>query len=212
MPVNELQTLLPVAGVKLPNGSLLQGGQLTTDLSIVGPPDNLVITGPFEIDNTRLAGFNLGSKLKGIAGAAMGQSGNVTDIRAVRAKLQVANSGIRADAIYASMPALGEATGQGTVSPAGALNFRLMMKVNTSSGVGGVAVGLLSAFSGAGATTARQAAANGVPVTITGTSSDPVITPDVNGLLRNNATSILGNQKNGGQQVLRTLGGLFGKK
>jgi AsmA protein len=212
MPVNELQTLLPAAGVKLPNGSVLQGGQLTTDLSIVGPPNNLVITGPFEIDNTRLAGFNLGANLKGIVGAATGQSGNVTDIRTVRAKLQVANGGVRADAIYASMPALGEATGQGTVSPAGALNFRLVMKVNTSSGVGGVAVGLLSALSGAGASTARQAAANGVPVTITGTSSNPVITPDMKGLVRNNATSILGNQKNGGQQVIQTLGGLFGKK
>jgi AsmA protein len=212
MPVNELQTLLPVAGVKLPDGSVLQGGQLTTQLNLVGPLDSLVITGPFEIDNTRLAGFNLSSKLKGIAGAVIGQSGDVTDIRAMRAKLQVANTGIRADSIYASMPALGEATGQGTVSPAGALNFRLNMKVNTSKGVGGAAVGLLAAINGAGGATARQAAANGVPVTITGTSSNPIITPDVGGLLRNNATSILGNQKNSGQDVMRTLGGLFGKK
>ena len=217
MPVDELQTLLPVSGVKLPNGSVLKGGQLTIDLDIAGPPDNLTISGPFEIDNTRLAGFNLGSKLKEIAGLATGQTGDVTDIRAVRAKVQVANSGIRVDDIYTLMPALGEATGQGTVSPAGALNFRLMMKVNTSKGVGGVAVGLLSALNQATGATARQAAANGVPVTITGTSSDPVITPDVNGLLRNNATSILGIQKGNqkkdtGQQVMRTLGGLFGKK
>lgn len=217
MPVNELQTLLPVAGVKLPNGSVLQGGQLTIDLGITGSPDHLTISGPFEIDNTRLAGFNLGSKLKGIAGLATGQTGEVTDIRAIRAKVQVANSGIRVDDIYTLMPALGEATGQGTVSPAGALNFRLMMKVNTSKGVGGVAVGLLSALSQATGATARQAAANGVPVTITGTSSNPVITPDVAGMLRKNATSILGGQNgkqknDAGQQVMRTLGGLFGKK
>jgi AsmA protein len=135
----------------------------------------------------------------------------------MRARVQVANSGIRVDDIYTSMPALGEATGQGTVSPAGALNFRLMMKVNTSKGVGGAAVGLLSTLNQAVGTTARQTAANGVPVTITGTSSNPVITPDVNGLLRENATSILGIQKgnqkkDAGQQVMRTLGGLFGKK
>jgi AsmA protein len=211
MPVDELQTLLPVAGMKLPNGSVLQGGQLTTNLNVAGPLDNLVITGPFEIDNTRLAGFNLGSKLKAIAGAA-GQSENVTDIRALRAKLRVANDGIRADDIYASMPALGEASGQGTVSPAGALNFHIKMKVNTSNGIGGTAVGLLSAFGGVSGGVARQAAANGIPVTITGTSSNPIITPDVNGLLRNNATSILGNRKDAGQQVMRSLGGLFGKK
>ncbi|MEO6817774.1 MAG: AsmA family protein [Edaphobacter sp.] len=212
MPVDELQTLLPVAGVKLPNGSVLQGGQLTTTLNLAGPPDHLVMTGPFEIDNTRLAGFNLGSKLKAIAGAATGQNGNVTDIRAMRAKLQVANSGVRADDIYASIPAVGEATGQGTVSPAGALNFRLTMKLNTTQGVGGIAVGLLSAIGGASGATARQAAANGVPVTITGTSSDPIITPDVNGMLRNNAKSILGNQKNSRQQVMQSLGSLFGRK
>jgi hypothetical protein len=83
--------------------------------------------------------------------------------------------------------------------------------------VGGAAVGLLSTLNQAVGTTARQTAANGVPVTITGTSSNPVITPDVNGLLRENATSILGIQKgnqkkDAGQQVMRTLGGLFGKK
>ncbi|HEV2711291.1 MAG TPA: AsmA family protein [Edaphobacter sp.] len=211
MPVDELQTLLPVAGVNLPSGSVLQGGQLTTNLNITGPLDNLVITGPFEIDNTRLAGFDLGSKLKAIAGTA-GQSGNVTDIRAVRAKLQVAKDGIRADDIYASMPALGEATGQGTVSPASVLNFHLKMKVNTTKGIGGTAVGLLSAFGGVSGGVARQAAANGIPVTITGTSSHPIITPDLNGLLRNNATTILGNRKDAGQQVMRSLGGLFGKK
>ncbi len=212
MPVDELQTLLPVAGVKLPNGSVLQGGQLTTNLSVNGPPDNLTIAGPFEIDNTRLAGFNLGSQLKGAAGAATGNSGNVTDIRVMRAKLQVADTGIRADDIYTSMPTLGEATGSGTVSPAGALNFHLTMKVNTSQGVGGVAVGLLAAINGASGATARQAAANGIPVTITGTSASPVITADVAGLLRNNATGILGNRKDSGQQVMRTLNGLFGKK
>jgi hypothetical protein len=70
---------------------------------------------------------------------------------------------------------------------------------------------LLAALNGASGATARQAVANGVPITITGTSSNPVITPDVSGLLRNNATSILGNQKNTGQQVMQTLGGLFGK-
>lgn len=212
MPVNELQTLLPVAGVKLPNGSVLQGGQLTTDLNVVGPIDDLVITGPFEIDNTRLAGFNLSSKLDGIAGAVIGQTGNVTEIRAIRAKLQVAKTGVRVDDIYTSMPALGEATGQGMVSAGGALNFQLNVKLNTSHGIGGAAVGLLAAVNGVSGVAAREAAANGVPVTITGTSADPIITPDVSGLLKNNATSILGNPSKTGQQVLRTLGGLLGQK
>jgi AsmA protein len=212
LPIDELQSMLPAVGVKLPNGSVLQGGTLTTSLNISGPLDALTITGPVELANTRLAGFNLGSQLKGIAGAAIGDTGNMTNIQTLRLQLQVAKDGIRANNIYTMMPALGEATGNGTVSPAGALNFKVNVKLTTSRGVGGTAVGLLSMVNGVAGKTASQAAANGIPVAITGTSSNPIITPDVNGMLKNNASSILGGQKNNGQGLANSLGGLFGKK
>jgi AsmA protein len=76
-------------------------------------------------------------------------------------------------------------------------------------------MGLLSMVNGAAGKTASQAAANGIPVSITGTSAHPIITPDVNGLLKNNAASILGTQKgpqNNGQQLVNSLSGLFGGK
>jgi AsmA protein len=212
LPIDELQSMLPAVGVKLPNGSVLQGGTLTTSLSITGPLSALVISGPVELGNTRLSGFNLSSQLKGIAGAAIGDTGNITNIQTLRLQLQVTQDGIRATNIYTLLPALGEAVGNGTVSPAGALNFKLSMKVDTSRGIGGKAVGLLSLVNGAAGKTASQAAANGVPVTITGTSAHPIITPDVNGLLKNNAASILGTQKNNGSQLINSLGGLFGGK
>ncbi len=212
LPIDELQSLLPAAGVKLPNGSVLQGGTLTTTLAIKGPLQDLVISGPVEADNTRLAGFNVSSQLKGIISAATGDTGNVTNIQTLRVNLDAQKSGIRADNIYVSLPSIGVAVGNGTVSPSGALNFRLSMKVDTSRGVGGKAVGLLSMVSGAGGSTVEQAAKNGIPVTITGTSSNPIITPDVGGLLKNNASSLLGNGKNGAQGVVNSLGGLFGKK
>jgi AsmA protein len=198
--------------VKLPKGSVLQGGTLTTSLSIVGPLDALTITGPVELGNTRLAGFNLSSQLKGIAGATIGDTGNMTNIQSLRLLLQVTKDGIRANNIAISMPAIGDAVGNGTVSSAGALNFRLSLKLDTSRGIGGQAVGLLSMINGTTGKTAAQAAATGVPVTITGTSSNPVITPDVNALLKNNAASFLGTQKNGGQQLVNSLGGLLGGK
>jgi AsmA protein len=84
--------------------------------------------------------------------------------------------------------------------------------VDTSRGVGGKAVGLLSMVNGAAGKTAGQAAATGLPVTITGTSSNPIITPDVSGMMKSNMGSILGNQKNNGQQLVNSLGGLFGGK
>ena len=201
LPIDDLQALLPAAGVKLPNGSVLQGGTLTTSLDITGPLDALVITGPVELNNTRLAGFNLSSQLKGIAGVALGDTGNITNIQTLRLQLQVTKEGIRATNIYSSMPAIGVAVGNGTVSPTGALNFKLGVKVDTSRGIGGKAMGVLTAINGTGGKTAAQAAANGVPVTITGTSSNPIITPDVGGLMKNNS-----------QQLVNSLGGLFGGK
>ena len=74
MPVEELQAMLPALGVVLPSGSQLKGGTLSTDLSIVGPIDKLVITGPVRLADTKLAGFDLGSKL-GSAVGLHGESG-----------------------------------------------------------------------------------------------------------------------------------------
>jgi AsmA protein len=201
IPIDDLQTLLPAAGVKLPNGSVLQGGTLTTNLNIVGPLNALVITGPVELSSTRLSGFNPSSQLKGIVGAATGDTGNVTNIQSLRVQLQVAKNGITANNIFLSMPAIGDAVGDGTVSPSGALNFKLKMKVDTSRGVGGKAVGLLSMVNGTAGKTAGQAAATGLPVTITGTSSNPIITPDVSGMMKAN-----------GKQLTNSLTGLFGIK
>jgi AsmA protein len=201
IPIDDLQALLPAAGVKLPHGSVLQGGTLTTNLTIVGPLNALVITGPVELSNTRLSGFNPSSQLKGIVAAATGDTGNVTNIQALRVQLQVAKGGVTANNIFVSMPAIGDAVGDGTVSPSGALNFKLKMKVDTSRGVGGKAVGLLSMVNGTAGKTAGEAAATGLPVTITGTSSNPIITPDVSGMMKAN-----------GKQLTNSITGLFGIK
>jgi len=201
LPIDELQSLLPAVGVKLPNGSVLQGGTLTTHLTIVGPLQALVISGPVELANTRLSGFNPSSQLKGIVAAASGDTGNITNIQTLRLQLQVAKDGIHASNIFLSLPAIGDAVGNGTVSPSGALNFKLSMKVDTSRGVGGKAVGMLSMMNGTAGKTASQAAATGLPVTITSTSSNPIITPDVNGMMKSNT-----------QQLTNKLTGLFGGK
>jgi len=201
LPIDELQSLLPAVGVKLPNGSVLQGGTLTTHLTIVGPLQALVIGGPVELSGTRLSGFNPSSQLKGIVAAATGDTGNITNIQELRLQLQVTKDGIRATNIFISMPSIGDAVGNGTVSPSGALNFKLSMKVDTSRGVGGKAVGLLTMMNGTAGKTASEAAATGLPVTITGTSSKPIITPDVSGMMKSNT-----------KQFTNKLTGLFGGK
>jgi len=87
------------------------------------------------------------------------------------------------------------------------------MKLDTSRGLGGAAVGILSALTSAGGSLTSKAASNGIPITITGTAASPIITPDVGGLLKNNAGSILGGKGNSGTQgIINSLGSLFGKK
>jgi len=201
LPIDELQSLLPAVGVKLPNGSVLQGGTLTTHLTIVGPLATRVISGPVELSNTRLNGFNPSEQLKGIVAAAAGNTGNLTNIQTLRLQLQATKDGIRATNIFMSLPAIGDAVGDGTVSPTGALNFKLHMKVDTSRGVGGKAAGLLTMMNGTAGKTASEAASTGLPVTITGTSSKPIITPDVSGMMKSN-----------GKQLTNRITGLFGGK
>ena len=61
----------------LPSGSKLNGGTLSADLAISGPLDNLVIAGPVRMANTKLAGFDMGSKLGALSafsGKASSQS------------------------------------------------------------------------------------------------------------------------------------------
>jgi AsmA protein len=139
--------------------------------------------------------------LKGIVAVATGDTGNITNIQALRVQLQVTKDGIRATNIFISMPSIGDAVGSGTVSPTGALNFKLKMKVDTSRGIGGKAVGLLSIVNGTAGKTASEAASTGLPVTITGTSSKPVITPDVGGMMKSH-----------GQHLTNKLTSLFGGK
>jgi AsmA protein len=213
LPIDGLQTLLPAAGVKLPSGSVLKGGTLTTTLIITGPANNTTIAGPVELNNTRLAGFNLGSKLAGTAALGGVKTGDTTSIQTLRMNVQLTNAGVRTDNLYALLPALGEVSGYGTISAGGALAYRLLVKVSTSSGIGQAGVGLLTALNQMAGGAASAAAKNGVPVVITGTMSNPVIKADVQGLLQRNASSILGQGKGKGQQdAIDALTSIFGKK
>ena len=100
------------------------------------------------------------------------------------------------------MPAIGEAVGNGTVSPCGALNFKLKMKVDTSRGIGGKAVGLLSMVNGTAGKTASRGSGHR-PARSQSPEPHPIPSsqPDVSGLMKNNS-----------QQFTNTLTGLLGGK
>jgi len=132
MPVDDLQTMLPALGVILPSGSKLQGGTLSVNVGIVGPVDKLVITGPIRLAQTKLQGFNLASKMSAISALSGAQTGSDTTIQNLSTDARVAPEGVRTQNINLAIPALGTVTGDGTISPGGALNYKMNASLSGS--------------------------------------------------------------------------------
>ena len=204
MPVDELKVLLPSLGIVLPSGSQLEGGTLSAALAITGPLDKLVITGPVRLANTQLAGFDLGSKLGALstfAGKAV--SNPNTSIQNVSLDARVAPEGTKADNINLTVPAIGVITGSGTVSPAGALSFKMLADLK-----GGMAEGITKVA-------ALGSSKGGIPFAIDGTTSSPHFVPDLKGMATGVAQETLGRVLGGKDKAkppTDLLNGLLGGK
>ena len=165
LPVDDLEAALPAVGVILPSGSQLKGGTMTANFTITGPVDKLVTTGTVKMENSALAGFNLGSKLSSIS-ALSGKAGAAqkdTVIQSFSADVKMSPAGTDAKNINLVVPSLGNATGAGTVSPSNALDFKMK--------------------------------ADNIPFTIQGTTSDPKFLPDVKGMATGLMQNALGGAK-----------------
>ena len=196
MPVDDLETLLPALGVTLPAGSRLEGGTLTANFTITGPLDKLVINGPVQLANSKLAGFDLGNKLSAISALSGAKTGQDTVIQNFSTDAHVSPEGIQTQNVNLNIPSIGVITGNGTISPQNALNYSMNAKF-----AGGVAGGL-SQLAGLGNKNA------GIPFFIEGTTSDPKFVPDIKGML--------GGQFNpsgqGQNNLVNSITGLLGKK
>jgi len=202
MPVDELEAMLPAFGIILPSGSRLTGGTLSADLAVTGPVDKAVVAGPVRLSNTKLANFDLGSKL-GALQAFTGKTGGSTDTTIQNASLNahMAPEGTRADAINLTVPAIGVITGAGTISPSGALDFKMSASLQ-----GGMAGGITQKVGMGGG-------GNAIPFSIEGTTSNPKFVPNMTGVATSVATSAIQGAvsgKTGG--VGGALGGMLGGK
>jgi AsmA protein len=188
VPIDQLESLLPVVGIHLPSGSSLQGGTLTASITATGPATTATIAGPIEIDNTRLAGFDLGSKIQGLNPFA-GTSGG-TEIQVLKANVSSSPEGAKITNIYGNLPQLGSATGEGTVAQTGSIDFRLIARLNSSNAVGAVAntaanaVGVIAGGILHPKTKPSLASDRGIPVTITGTAASPSIKANIGAMLK----------------------------
>ena len=188
LPVDQLEQLLPAVGVKVPSGSSLKGGTLSANLAITGPATAVTLAGPVEIDNTLLAGFDLGSRIEGIN--PFGAPGGGTNIQTLRAEVNSSPQSTQLNSIYGNLPQIGTASGNGSVSPSGSLDFKLTAKFNPNTGVGAVATqaqNLVGNLLGGFAPLKSKVTSignNGIPLTITGTSSSPTIRANLKAMLK----------------------------
>ena len=200
MPVDDLEAVLPAVGVVLPTGSRLKGGTLSVELDSSGLLNKLVSTGWVKMNNTALSGFNLASKLSAISALTGKQAstGNDTNIQNLSSDVRYTPEGTRLDKINLVIPALGTVTGAGTISPSNALDFKMVANLNGGSVSG------LTQMAGLG-----NKGSGGIPLTITGTTSNPSFLPDMKGMAGDQLKGLM----NGGKSnPLGGLGGLFGKK
>src|SRR5580658_2424580 len=245
VPIDELEAFLPAAGVRLPQGSSLRGGTLTTALTVSGSTANPVISGPVRLNNTQLAGFDLGSKLQTLSQLTGGKIGSATgsgtNIRSLSMNIREAGGAIQTDNIALDVAGVGTATGAGTVSAAGALNYNVVLKLTELAGgasgsnaaaakpaSGNAALlGSLAGMIGGGAGGAGGLGAvggiasgvrkNGIPVAIGGTTSNPTFAPNLRGVASGvgagAAQQLIKGKTNGNQNnpLGNALGGLLNK-
>jgi len=209
VPIDDLEAFLPAAGVHLPQGSQLRGGTLTTALTVSGSSANSVISGPVRLNNTQLAGFDLGSKLQTLSQLTGGKIGSATgsgtNIRSLSMNIRAAGGAIQTDNIALDVAGVGTATGAGTVSAAGALNYNVVLKLiglpagssggnapaaNPAGGRAALLGGLAGMIPGGAAGglgsiggLAGAALKNGIPVEIGGTTSNPTFAPNLRGVM-----------------------------
>lgn len=195
MPLPELMAFLPMFDVVLPAGATTEGGTLSLKVASRGTTTNLTSTGSIRIENARLTNYNLAAKLKVIQQLAGIQAPDSTAIDLVGAAFTLSSAGSVIRDIQFIAPAIGQLSGEGTVSPAKALDFRMKAVVKTG--------GLLAAA------TQQRGETTTVPFFIQGTASDPVFRADVKSIANEKIQQAIANPEGAVKNVTETAKGIL---
>lgn len=157
VPLTELAVILPALDVVIPGGATIERGTATVDLNSRGPINALVTTGTIRLDDTLLTNFSLSEKLKILERFAGIQAEAKTTIALFDAVVSATPTGTDVRNIVLRVPAVGELTGAGVVSPGHDLDFRFLTDLGNAGG-------------------------SKIPLRVTGTSASPSFKLDVAGL------------------------------
>jgi len=167
MQVEELAAMLPALDIVLPQGSSLEGGTAAANVTVDGETDKLVSDGSVAIQKTRLAHFDLGSRMNTVAKLTGIKISPDTDFDNISASVHAGLDGMKVQKISVIAPAIGELLGDGTISPSNALQFKMRANLHTGA--------MLDIVNPSGQTS--------VPFFIQGTSAEPKFVPDVKGII-----------------------------
>lgn len=189
MPVDDLQALLPMLAIALPEQSRLQGGTLSTTLRVRGSAESLTISGPVSLSDTRLAGFSIGQRMGQAMAVAGLRAPADTVIRQASSQLRIDDSGVNMAQIQAEIAEFGALTGDGRIGADESLDFRFVVRLAPEaireSGLSGRIGGALQ-----GALT--RGSRDGIGLRVTGSAEAPKFTVDQASLARLGASAALG--------------------
>jgi AsmA protein len=189
MPLTELAAFLPALDVQLPAGANIERGTANVEITVQGPVNALITAASIRADQARLGNFDLSSRMKVLAELAGLTANPSTDIELLTANIRNTPEGTAVDGLKIVIPGIGELTGQGTVSPQHALNFRMVAKLQTSGAV-------------------RQLLGQNVPFLIQGTSADPSFRADLKAVSNQKIEQAIRNPK-GAAKTVRNIIDLF---
>jgi AsmA protein len=197
--VADIEGILPAVGVVLPPGARLEGGSASLHATATGPSNALHIKARVVLSNSKLTGYDMNAKM-GVVTHLTGVTINKeTPIQEFSADVTQDAGGTKVENLVLNMPGLARVTGGGTISKNNELNFAMKALVDISHS----AVGKVGSLAG------RKSTNLPVPFHVTGTTSDPKVTPDVGVPGAGAATAVAGKA---GKTVTSGVGGLFGKK
>ncbi len=187
LPVDSVEGLLPAWGVVLPGGAKLHGGTVNANLSVDGPLDRVVTSGSVQIANAHLAGFDLVSKLSALPGMSAhngsSQNGDADlSIMNLAAHLRIAPEGTSVSGLEGRFGGIGGITGNGNISATSHLQFSLVAHVAN----GGVVRAGMNHMG-------MRNLPNDIPFQVVGTTSVPVIIPDLSGMAKTTAKGVATN-------------------
>lgn len=174
MPVDELKAFLPAFGVVLPEGATLQGGTLSIFARTTGTSTNPTIAGAASFDDTVLAGYSLGRAIETAARLAGLKVGKDTQLHVFSANVNATRQQTELSDVQLEVPGLGTLSGALRIAEDQSLAGAFTARVESSGGIAGEELARI---------TGSERHVLTIPLTITGTSTQPIVGADTKAML-----------------------------